>query len=81
MYTDSTFRVRMIWYDWNEEKLAMYIGRASTTATINNSRALVHSAVQLTWLCLLIPVTRGPLTNITGDGREFLGAWPEVLLP
>ena len=81
MYTVSTFRVQMIGYGWNEEKLAMYTGRACTIATINNGRSLIRSAVQLRWLCLLIPGTCGPSTPVAGDGRDLLGARPEVVLP
>ena len=81
VYTGSTFRVQMIGYGWNEEKLAMYTGRACTTATIINGRSLIHSAAQLTWLFLLIPVMCGPSTPVAGDGRDLLGARPEVVLP
>ena len=81
MYIGSTFRVQMIGYGSNEEKLAMYTGRACTTATIINGRSLIHSTMQLTWLFLLIPVTCGPSTHVAGDGRDFLGTRPEVVLP
>lgn len=50
VYSVSTFRVQMIGYGWDEEKQVLGIGRACTTATIDNSKSLINPAEQLMWL-------------------------------